>query len=87
MIYSLWHFIFEKKIQLKFCTFFMGKKKIGFLKIFMCIIQNTLWYYIREIINVNPLKPKIMKLAYRGKLMLYICVLFILDYQQFQMKQ
>ncbi len=25
---------------------------------FMCIIQNMLQYYIRQIINVDPLKPK-----------------------------
>lgn len=31
--------------------------------ILMCIIQNMLQYHIRQIINVDPLKPKIMKLA------------------------
>ncbi len=34
---------------------------------FMCIIQNMLRQYIKQIIDVNPLKPKIMKLAYIRK--------------------
>jgi hypothetical protein len=33
----------------------------------MCIIQNMLRYYIKQITNVDPLKPKIMKLAYTRK--------------------
>jgi len=33
----------------------------------MCIIQNLLQYYIKQIRNVNPLKPKIMKLTYTRK--------------------
>ncbi len=33
----------------------------------MCIIQNMLRYYIKEIQNADPLKPKVMKLAYIGK--------------------
>jgi ERCC4-related helicase len=37
--------------------------EIGKTFTFMCIIQNMLQYYIRQIIIVNPLKPKIMKLA------------------------
>jgi len=38
----------------------------------MCIIQNMLKYYIKDITNVNPLKPKVMKLAYIGKVTLNI---------------
>jgi hypothetical protein len=34
---------------------------------FMCIIQNMLQYYTKQITNVDPLKPKIMKLAYAQK--------------------
>jgi hypothetical protein len=33
----------------------------------MCIIQNTLKYYIKYIINVDPLKPKLMELTYTEK--------------------
>jgi len=33
----------------------------------MCIIQNMLQYYIKEITNVDHLKPKVMKLTYTGK--------------------
>ncbi len=33
----------------------------------MCIIQNMFRYYIRETIDVNLLKTKIMKLAYTRK--------------------
>jgi len=33
----------------------------------MCIIQNMLQHYIRNIILANPLKPKIMKLTYTSK--------------------
>ncbi len=33
----------------------------------MCIIQNMFRYYIRETIDVNILKTKIMKLAYTQK--------------------
>jgi hypothetical protein len=34
---------------------------------FMCIIQNMLWYYIKHITNVDPLKPKVIKLTYTRK--------------------
>jgi hypothetical protein len=30
----------------------------------MCIIQNMLQYYIKKNINVDLLKPKVMKLTY-----------------------
>lgn len=33
----------------------------------MFIIQNMLQHYIKNIIHVNPLKPKIMKLTYTSK--------------------
>jgi len=33
----------------------------------MCIIQNMLRYYRKDISNVDPLKPKIMKLTYIGE--------------------
>jgi hypothetical protein len=33
----------------------------------MCIIQNILQYYIKQIRNIDPLKPKIMKLTYTRK--------------------
>ncbi len=33
----------------------------------MCIIQNMLRYCIKDIPNVDPLKPKVMKLTYIGK--------------------
>ncbi len=33
----------------------------------MCIIQSMLQHYIKEIIDANPLKPKVMKLTYMGK--------------------
>ncbi len=33
----------------------------------MCIIQNMFQYYIRETIDANILKTKIMKLAYTRK--------------------
>ncbi len=33
----------------------------------MCIIQNTLRYYIKQITNDDLKKPKIMKLTYVGK--------------------
>ncbi len=34
----------------------------------MCIIQNMLRYYIKDISNVDPLKPKVMKLTYTRKI-------------------
>jgi hypothetical protein len=34
----------------------------------MCIIHNLLQYYIKQIRNVDPLKPKVMKLAYTRKI-------------------
>jgi hypothetical protein len=34
----------------------------------MCIIQNMLQYYTKQITNDDPLKPKIMKLTYIGKI-------------------
>jgi hypothetical protein len=33
----------------------------------MCIIQNMLQYYIKKNINVDLLKPKVMKLTYTWK--------------------
>jgi hypothetical protein len=33
----------------------------------MYIIKNMLRFYIKEIPNANPLKPKVMKLTYIGK--------------------
>ncbi len=33
----------------------------------MCIIQNMLRYYIKRITNVDPLKPKVIKLTYTRK--------------------
>ncbi len=33
----------------------------------MCIIQCVLQHYIKEMINANPLKPKVMKLPHMGK--------------------
>jgi hypothetical protein len=30
----------------------------------MCIIQSMLQYYIKQMTNVDTLKPKILKLAY-----------------------
>jgi hypothetical protein len=33
----------------------------------MCIIQNILQYYIKQIRNANPLRLKIMKLTYTRK--------------------
>jgi len=42
---------------------------VGIRKTFplMCIIQNLLQHYIKQIGNVDPLKPKVMKLAYTQK--------------------
>jgi len=40
---------------------------IGKIFTFMCIIQNTLRYYIKQITNDDLKKPKIMKLTYVGK--------------------
>ncbi len=34
----------------------------------MCIIQNMLCYYTKQITNGDPLKPKIMKLAHIRKI-------------------
>jgi hypothetical protein len=34
----------------------------------VCIIQNVLQYYTKQITNVDPLKLKIMKLAYTRKI-------------------
>ncbi len=33
----------------------------------MCTIQKMLRYYIKDIPDVDPLRPKVMKLAYRKK--------------------
>jgi hypothetical protein len=33
----------------------------------MSIMQNMLWYYIKQMQNVDPLKSKIMKLTYTMK--------------------
>jgi hypothetical protein len=35
----------------------------NFCALMYIIIQNMLQYYITNITNVNPLKPKVMKLA------------------------
>jgi hypothetical protein len=41
--------------------------RIGKTFTFMCIVQNMLRYYITQITNVDPLKPKFMKSAYTWK--------------------
>jgi hypothetical protein len=41
------------------------------------MIQNMLRYYIKYILNVDPLKPKVMKLAYIGKTTFNISVITI----------
>lgn len=38
----------------------------------MCIIQNMLQYYIKQIKIVDPLKLKVIKQTYIGKTMLNI---------------
>ncbi len=38
----------------------------------MCIIQNMLKYYIKDIPNVDLLKPKVMKFAYTEKVVFNI---------------
>jgi hypothetical protein len=42
---------------------------VGMRKTFtlMCIIQSMLQYYIKQMTNVDTLKPKILKLAYIWK--------------------
>ncbi len=58
---------FQKTLQNHFIYFLTSG--VGTRKTFtlMCIIQNMLRYYIKQITNVDPLKPKIMKLAYTRK--------------------
>jgi hypothetical protein len=60
--------ILKKNNCLNFYTFFwLDKCWHNKMFIFWCIIWNMLCYYIEDIIDVNPLKPKAMKLFYIGK--------------------
>jgi hypothetical protein len=54
-------FYFLKKKPIKTFTFFFTKG-IGTRKTFtiMCIIQSMLQHYIKEMIGVDPLKPKVV---------------------------
>ncbi len=61
---------FTKKLKtLRNHFFFFLTSGVGIEKAFtlMCIIQNMLQYYTKQITNDDPLKPKIMKLTYIGK--------------------
>jgi hypothetical protein len=48
--------------------FLTGGTRIGKTFTLMCIIQNMLRYYIKDISNVDPFKPKVMKLTYIRKI-------------------
>jgi hypothetical protein len=50
-----------------FHIFLICGARTGKTSTFICIIQNMLRYYSKKIRNVNPLKPKIMKLTYIRK--------------------
>jgi len=52
-----------KNLTKPFHKFLIGGAKTRKNFTFMCIIQNMLQYYIKQITNVNPLKPKVMKLT------------------------
>jgi hypothetical protein len=56
-----------KNLTKPFHIFLIGGVRIGKMFTFMCIIQNMLQYYIKQITYVDPLKPKIMKLSYTRK--------------------
>jgi hypothetical protein len=47
-----------KNLTKPFHKFLIGGAKIRKFFPFMCIIQNMLQYYIKQITNVNPLKQK-----------------------------
>ncbi len=49
------------------CVFLIGGAWTGKFFTLMCIIQNMLRYYIKDITNVDLLKPNVMKLVYTGK--------------------
>jgi len=63
--------------------FLIGHVGIGKIFTLMCIIQNMLRYYIRDISNVDPLKPKIMKLTYTEKTTFNINAMNIIQHLQF----
>jgi hypothetical protein len=56
-----------KNLTKPFHIFLIGGARARKTFTFMCIIQNMLRYYTKQITNVDPLKPKIMKLAYTRK--------------------
>ncbi len=62
--------LYQKKNPSRFLPFFLpwgARTRKTFT--LMCIIQSMLQHYIKEM-HANPLKPKVMKLTYMGKLFL-----------------
>ncbi len=59
---------FKKNLTNPFRIFLTSGVGIGKDFTFMCIIQNMLQYCTKQIINDDPLKPKIMKLTYIRKI-------------------
>ncbi len=55
-------YLLKKKRPIKTFTFFLTRG-VGTRKTFtiMCIIQSMLQHYIKEMMDVHPLKPKVMK--------------------------
>jgi len=56
-----------KNLTKPFHIFLIGGARARKTFTLMCILQNMLRYYTKQITNVDPLKPKIMKLAYIRK--------------------
>jgi hypothetical protein len=56
-----------KNLIKPFHFFLTGGAGIGKMFTFMCIIQNMLRHYTKQTTDADPLKPKIMKLAYTRK--------------------
>ncbi len=57
----------KSKTTKPFHIFLIGGARTRKTFTLMCIIQNMLWYYTKQVTNVDILKPKIMKLTYIGK--------------------
>jgi len=56
-----------KNLTKPFPIFLIGGARIGKTFTFICIIQNKLQHYTKNIINVDIFKSKVMKLTYTTK--------------------
>jgi hypothetical protein len=68
---KLWMIFCTKKNPSRLLPFFLPRgAKTRKTFTLMCNIQSMLQHYIKTMIDANPLKPKVLKLKYMGKLFL-----------------